>query len=293
MKVNITDIQRFCMHDGPGIRTAVFFKGCPLRCIWCHNPETQSFSYEIYYDEKKCLNCMMCEKCGSNAHVFNGRHIFKRENCVMCGKCMEICPSGALSVDSKNVTAEYIMDEVKKDVPFYGQKGGVTLSGGEPMAQPEAALAILRLAKEANINTAIETCGFFDGRYIPELCRYTDTFLWDFKDSINARHIENTGVSNEKILKNLHMADENGANIVLRCILIKGINYSTEHFENVKKLKDSLKNCNKVDFIPYHPMGSSKYRLLGREDTAMKTQCSAKEMIPSKEELEFARKFIQ
>lgn len=222
MKACITNIQRFCMHDGPGIRTVVFFRGCPLRCKWCHNPEAQAFGPGEGEDSP-------------------------------------------LADSWKDIGQ--ILLEVQKDTAFYGKHGGITLSGGEPMAQPEAALSLLKAAKTAGITTAVETCGYFHEAYIPELCRYADTLLWDFKDSDDSRHFANTGVSNRKILSNLELADRQGASIVLHCILLKGINDTKQHFEQIRKLKASLPHIQKVEFLPYHPMGESKLRLLGIENS--------------------------
>lgn len=234
MKACITNIQRFCMHDGPGIRTVVFFKGCPLHCKWCHNPEAQSLGSASVSAKAPGF----CEK--------------KQDRKIKTGAWTE----SAIELDE-------ILLEVKKDTAFYGTTGGITLSGGEPMAQPKAALSLLKAAKKAGISTAVETCGYFDESLIPELCRYSDTLLWDFKDSDDTRHMANTGVSNQKILHNLALADQCGASIVLRCILLKGINYTERHLGKIRELKDSLSSCTKVEFLPYHPLGESKIRSLG------------------------------
>lgn len=255
------------MHDGPGIRTTVFFKGCPLRCIWCHNPETQSKSTRIFFYPDKCLECGACSICPAKAHLLDERHVFVRELCMHCGRCAEICPTGALEADSKIMTTEQILDEVMKDKAFFGEKGGITVSGGEPMFYPEACIDLLKNAKLAGLTTAVETCGYFDSSYIPELAEYTDTFLWDYKDSEEERHRRNTGVSQTLIMDNLRKTDLLCRNLVLRCIIIKGVNLTEEHIQNIMKLRDSLQSCGKVDIIPYHPMGSTKYKLLGIENT--------------------------
>lgn len=261
--MKITEIQRFCMHDGPGIRSVVFFSGCPLRCKWCHNPETQSFSQQVYFDINKCILCGACAFCKSSAHSFNdNRHVYNRELCLKCGWCAEVCPSNALLNVQKEVCVEAVLEEVLRDKAFYGKEGGITLSGGEPMAQPEDALLLLKMAKSAGITTAVETCGYFDEKYVPELCEYADWLLWDYKDSNWQRHKENTGVSPEKIMNNLFLADKQGAKIILRCILIDDVNNNPDHLNEVEKLKKSLKNCVSVDFIPFHSMGQAKARWL-------------------------------
>ena len=268
LRVPVTGIQRFCMHDGPGIRTTVFFKGCPLRCRWCHNPETQSEKRQIFYTAARCIGCGCCAAvCPKGAHRFaDGAHIYDRAACTACGRCAGVCPTKALEETGTMMSVGDILAEVMKDAAFYGEDGGLTLSGGEPMAHPRAALALLRAAKQRGINTAVETCGFFDPKLLPGLCESAGTLLWDFKDSDAERHRRNTGAELEPILDNLRRADRLGAKIRLRCIIIQGVNYSgagCEHVRSIRALRDSLDNCVGVDIIPYHPMGDSKCARLG------------------------------
>ncbi len=286
MKVRITDIQRFCMHDGAGLRTTVFFAGCPLSCKWCHNIETQSIKNAVFYNENKCIGCEKCAVCKNSAHSFCGIHSFNRSECIGCTECADVCPAGALTAVYKEMTPKEIISEVERDIAFYGKTGGLTLSGGEPMAQPQAAIEILRLAKERGINTAIETSGYFDSKYIPELCSLADTFLWDFKDYNDARHLENTGVSNKKIIDNLRKVAANGAEIVLRCIILEGINFEMPHLDAIKALKSELGAA--AELLPYHPMGESKARLLG-----LSSDFHNKKYIPSPEKLQKAREYIE
>lgn len=289
MTITITNIQHFSTHDGQGIRTCVFFKGCPLRCKWCHNPETQSAGQQIIYNPKLCIDCRRCEAvCEQKAHCFpdTRNHIFSFELCNGCGKCSEVCPSLALENAASYKTVDEIMREVLRDRAFYGNHGGLTVSGGEPMFQPQECISLLKAAKQAGIHTSMETSGFFDRRYLEELAQYVDVFLWDYKDSNDLRHEKNTGVSNNSILQNLKLLDLCGANIILRCILINGINCETAHYDAVSDLYASLKHCNEVNLIRYHAFAGGKSVLLGREDNGHP------EWIPSKQQMAEAAEYL-
>lgn len=280
-KARIANIQRFCMHDGPGVRTTVFFKGCPLRCAWCHNPETQLTTSEILFCRERCIGCGACVAvCPAQAHQIGEEHRFLRENCAACGACAKACPTGALELSGREMSVDEILEIVKKDSAFYGERGGVTLSGGEPMAQPEAALCLLEAAKTAGMTTALETCGVFPRRYLPELVPLVDTFLWDYKDSDAERLRKNTGASLSQITENMLAADALGASIRLRCILIRDVNNTEEHARNVRRLSERLSHYAGYDVIRYHPMGQSKYAQLGRED-----RFDTKERIPTEEDV--------
>ncbi len=268
MTHTVTDIQRFCMHDGPGLRTTVFLKGCPLRCFWCHNPETQSPEPQLLYHSAKCIACGLCASCPAGAHTFeNGIHRFHASACVGCGRCTEHCPTGALSMAGRPMSSEEIIETVLRDQAFYGADGGITLSGGEPMYHPEACLELLRMAKEKGLHTAVETCGHFPSQYVEDLCRYTDCLLWDVKDSVSERHKKNTGVSNSLILENLKRADAYGTPIILRCILLRGINLNEAHLRRVRTLFDSLRHGLRIDYLPCHALGGAKEEALGRPRT--------------------------
>lgn len=281
----VTNIQRFCVHDGPGVRTTVFFKGCPLSCRWCHNPETQKKHIQPQVEALRCVGCGLCEKvCPAGCHRFSdGKHSFDNADCTLCMACLA-CPVLAIRPCGREMAVSSILDEVLKDRAFYGETGGITLSGGEPMAQPEAALALLRAAKAAGITTCMETCGQFDEKFIKPLCAVCDTLLWDVKDTNSARHKAYTGVGNERILKNLSLAAEEGAAIILRCILVKGVNDERAHVENLLALARKT-GAEKIDFLPFHPMGNGKAAAVGNHGMPP----MGKEHIPDAEFLAWCR----
>lgn len=289
MTLGITEIQRFCMHDGPGVRTVVFLKGCPLRCAWCHNPETQSPRQELLYYTQKCIGCGACAAvCPTGAHTMReGMHLFDRSKCISCAKCAEVCPSGALETARKDMTLEQILDVIEKDRAFYKQSGGVTVSGGEPMMQPEGTLALLRACRERGIGTAIESCGCFDARHIPALAELVDLLLWDFKDGNDARHKEYTGASHRQSVKNLMALDALGVPSVLRCIMVKGVNMQPDHYDAIATLWKDLKNCQCVELLPYHAYGGSKMLPLGLADNGRR------EWIPQDEDLARAKEYLK
>ena len=287
MSIKITEIQRFCMHDGPGLRTTVFFKGCPLRCAWCHNPETQKREGEMLFYSQRCIGCAACaDVCKNSAQVCEGERRLDRQLCASCGACAEVCPTGALETVGREYTVSELMSVIERDRAFYGEMGGVTLSGGEPFLQGEGAALLLEECKRVGINTAVETCGFADFEAVLRALPHTDLFLWDVKDTDSERHKAFTGVDNARITENLRRADSLGARIRLRCILVGGVNTCEAHYIALGQLSASLSNCEGVEFIPYHAYGGSKATLLGLPDNGRT------EWIPDKNELERARKTV-
>ncbi|MDO5479461.1 MAG: glycyl-radical enzyme activating protein [Clostridia bacterium] len=262
----VFNIQRFSTSDGPGIRTTVFLKGCPLSCIWCHNPESQKAASEIMYVADKCIGCKECALvCKNNAHLFSGgSHMFMRGKCIGCGCCISRCNADALLYTGEEMDADKVLDEVFKDILFYRKTGGMTLSGGEPLMQYDFSLKLLKGAKEKGVHTAVETSGYYPGK-LYEIAKYTDLWLYDVKIFDESEHIKYTGVSNKLIMENLKYLNATGSEIILRCPIIPGINLTDEHFEKIVELSASVSSVKKVQFMPYHPLGTEKMKSLGRE----------------------------
>lgn len=284
----VTEIQRFCMHDGPGVRTLIFLKGCPLRCAWCHNPETQAPSPEMLFYGTRCIACGGCVTvCLQKAQIMEPHRGLDRDKCLACGRCAAVCPTEALTPAARDRTTESLLEDILRDRAFYGKEGGVTLSGGEPMLHPEGVLALLEACHREGITTCVETCGEFSSRWLFELCRVTDLLLWDVKDTCSSRHKAYTGVENTRILANLREADRLGGRSRLRCILVQGVNTEEGHYESLAELYRELTHCEGVELIPYHAYGGSKMLPLGRADNG----CRA--WIPSEETLEGARRSLR
>ena len=259
----IFDIQRFSVHDGPGIRTTVFMKGCPLKCQWCHNPESQEQERSIAYRTEKCVGCGACAVVCEHHKFVDGKHIYDRENCVRCGKCTEKCNFDALEAFGREASVEEVIKEVLRDKTFYKTSGGgVTFSGGEPFYQPEFLLQMLKAAKAEGLHTCIETCGFTASSALEAALPYVDLFLIDYKESNSDRHKKLTGVPLEPIINNLKLIDERGAKTVLRCPIIPGVNLSDEHLDGIAKTAVSLKNLTEVNVMAYHTLGNGKYTAL-------------------------------
>lgn len=287
-KLKVTEIQRFCMHDGPGIRTTVFLKGCPLRCKWCHNPETQRACDELLFYPEKCIGCKLCgEVCRAGAHAFLEERLIDRTNCKTCFECAKNCPSGALERCGTDMTVGEILSVIDKDSAFYGDTGGVTVSGGEPFAQTDATVALLKACKERGLSTAVETCGYADTEILMRAAPFTDLFLWDIKDTDEERHIRYTGVSNRLILKNLSAVNGLSAKIRLRCILVNGINTDETHYKKVSDIAKSIRNFDGIELIPYHAYGGSKSVFVGKADNGKK------EWIPDIYQIDNAKAYFE
>jgi pyruvate formate lyase activating enzyme len=265
----VFDIQKFSIHDGPGIRTTVFLKGCPLRCLWCHNPESQESGLEISLIPSKCIGCGYCFKaCPLSNHVMeaSGERIFHRARCQRCGICAEKCYAGAIELIGREMSVEEVLADVEKDRPFYETSGGgMTLSGGEPLFQFDFTRALLREAKRRELHTCIETCGFAPFELLEQLVPFVDLFLYDCKETDPVRHREYTGVPREVIVENLVRLDRLGAKTVLRCPIVPGLNARDDHLAGIAALANRLDNIREVHIMPYNPLGKSKHERFGKD----------------------------
>ena len=266
--LEVTDIQKGCTHDGPGLRTTVFLKGCPLRCKWCHNPETQSKGKEIFFRPAKCIGCGKCvQACPRGCHQMeDGFHSFDPTLCARCMECAKVCPTGALESASKTMEVSEVVEQVLADKIFYRNRGGMTVSGGEPTAQKQGLLELLDAVKTENIHTCLETCGVFSESLVPELAQRVDLFLYDVKDTDPQRLKENTGADLSLVLGNLRALDALGKETVMRCILIPEVNLNEAHAVALAELFESLNHCRHIELLAYHPYGLSKSEQLGRCD---------------------------
>ena len=265
----VFDIQHFAIHDGPGIRTTVFLKGCPLHCLWCHNPEGQDPSVQIFFSPEKCIGCRSCEQvCARGLHRFiEGSHTYDRPGCTGCGDCTIECYSRALEVCGQWMTVEQVMDAVLADREFYHNSGGgITLSGGEPVQQFAFTRDLLRAARQAGLHTCLETSGCGSPERYQEIAPEVDLFLYDIKETDPERHRQYTGITNRQILDNLHLLDRAGAAVLLRCPVIPGLNDREDHFAAVADLANHLRHLVEVQVLPYHPLGTSKSQRLGRDN---------------------------
>lgn len=266
MKVNIFNLQRFSLHDGPGIRTVVFFKGCPLKCPWCANPESQNKSIEISWNKNKCKLCMNCIKNYPNIFYYENSKIkINSKNIVENIDFIELCPNSALAYEGKKIAIEEIIDTVLKDKVFYEESGGgVTLSGGEVLFQINEAICLLKKLKENNIHTAIETTCFCSSEMFEKILPFVDLLIFDIKHYDSNYHKKITGVSLEVIKKNIQLAISHKKNILARVPIIPNFNNAIEDMEKFLKYFNEL-GIKEVQLLPFHQFGENKYSLLNKE----------------------------
>lgn len=266
--LQVFDLQRFALHDGPGIRTTVFVKGCPLDCLWCHNPESKRFQPQLGCLYKNCILCGRCEEvCPQKVHKIDkdGHHI-DYDKCIQCGKCIEACYGKALKIYGKTYSTAELLEIVLKDRDFYERSGGgLTISGGEPMSQFQGTKELMKVAKEKGLHTCLDTSGYAQTEKYREIMEYVDLFLYDYKITLTEKHKKYTGVENDIIKTNLKFICENGGKVFLRCPIIPGINDEDEHYHAISELSRRFKNILQVNVMAYHDMAKSKAVQIGTD----------------------------
>jgi pyruvate formate lyase activating enzyme len=277
----VYNIQRYSIHDGPGIRTTVFLKGCPLNCWWCQNPESRLSGQEMVFWGDRCIGCGACSTiCPSGAiQIKNGIPVTEKEKCILCGKCIEKCPALAREMIGEKLTTEEVIKEIEKDLIFYEESGGgVTFSGGEPLEQSEFLEGLLNGCREKKIHTAVDTSGYISWGILNKIHSKVDLFLYDLKIINSERHKKYTSVPNEIILENLKKLSSIHNNIFVRFPVIPGIN---DDYQNIRKIGEFLSSLEiaQVNLLPYHYIGKDKYRRLGRTYKLADIQPSSEEKL--------------
>ncbi len=270
MKGLVTNIQRYSINDGPGIRTTVFLKGCNLNCAWCHNPETISPKQELLFYEQKCVNCLACiPLCKFQAlEIIDEKRVYHREKCKACMKCTEACLFSAIEPAAKSLDADEVIKEVMKDFDYYKNSGGgMTLSGGEALVQKDFAVEILKKAKVNGISTALDTAGNLPWDFYKQALPYTDLVLLDIKVTDNATHEKYMGVGNQLILENGLKFSKEPVDIYVRIPVVKDVNDSKENMERTAEYLSQFNNLKKVELLSYHDFGSEKSKALSKEFT--------------------------
>ena len=261
------DVKRFAVHDGPGVRTTLFLKGCPLRCIWCHNPESRLPQPELAIHYPKCTLCGACAAVCHWHHVTDSVHDFDRAACRACGKCVSTCLSGALELFGQEITVDAAAAKLLEDRIFYTDGGGVTLSGGEPLLRSDFCAALLARMRDEGVDGAVDTCGCVPWEAFEKVLPYTKLFLYDFKCADPAKHERLTGRRNELILENLRRLDAAGKEIEIRMIMVPGYNTDESDLRAAEEVLAPLKNVSVVRLLAYHSLARSKFKAVGHTDT--------------------------
>jgi len=265
----VFDIKRYAIHDGPGIRTTVFLKGCPLNCLWCHNPEGKAREREFMWWKEKCIGCRDCQNaCNKDAISFSDDYlILDKRKCDLCTACVDACHSQALKLVGRKMTVAEVVKEIEKDIVFYDESGGgVTFSGGEPLMQQFFLSNLLKACKELRLHTAVDTCGYANSDVLLKISKYVDLFLYDLKVINDEKHKKFTGVSNKLILENLKKLSHNRHEIIVRFTLVPGINDNKEDILELGTFVSSLKNVKELSILPYHKGGVEKSKRLKKPE---------------------------
>lgn len=271
-KAKVIDIKRFAVHDGDGIRTTVFLKGCPLKCVWCHNPESISPEAQLAYYRHKCVRCGMCvNACHEKAHRFDGEtHVFRKDLCIACGQCEDICLGDALKFYGKEYSVSELLPILTEDKEFYDNSGGgVTISGGECLLHADFCAELLKELKKEHIHTAVDTCGFVSQNAFDRVMPYTDIFLYDIKAFDEETHVKCTGQSNRIILENLKYLNEKEKKIEIRIPYVP--EYNAGEIDKIFDFLKDFKHIVKVRVLAYHNYAGSKYEALSAENTLPKS----------------------
>lgn len=285
MKGRIFEIKRFAVHDGDGIRTAVYLKGCSLKCVWCHNPEGIAGKAQMAFLSHKCTGCGACAQVCACHRIEEGRHLFDRSACITCGRCETVCPAEALKIYGKEYSVEEVLSVLLEDKVFYETSGGgITLSGGECLLQADFCRELLKQCKEQGLHTAVDTCGNVPWENVEKVLPYTDVFLYDVKAMDEDVHVRCTGASNERILENLEKIDKAGKSIEIRFPYVP--EYNSDQTEKIGAFLSQLQNVTKVRVLAYHDMARSKYHSLQMPDTMP-------EKVPEAREVEEAREVLR